>query len=300
MTNSKARATSGPIQLFAYESGWQILFLEERHQLQASIGESVLDIQHIGSTSIPGVPAKPILDIGIAITNFEEGRPNRRLTHVSTEAGLRKLQLLSNFSGPDGYCHRQKNSMGRTIEVVDHIPEWRAFFEKEAALLTVIFGTQFLAIHHIGSTAIPGIKAKPIIDILVVIKDIESIEMFSAPMRALGYRPRGECLDNSIPGTPGRFYFSKDTDGARSHQVHVCQEGHADIQDKLAFRDYLRLHREEAQAYGMMKERLAARHRDDIVGYIQGKEAFVQNIIARAQLWRHKAQRTVDIHSGKA
>ena len=73
MTNSKARATSGPIQLFAYESGWQILFLEERDQLQASIGEYVLDIQHIGSTSIPGMTAKPILDIGIAITNFEEG-----------------------------------------------------------------------------------------------------------------------------------------------------------------------------------------------------------------------------------
>jgi len=190
--------------------------------------------------------------------------------------------------------------MGRTIKVVDHIPEWRAFFEKEAALLTVIFGTQFLAVHHIGSTAIPGIKAKPIIDILVVINHIESIEMFNAPMQELGYRPRGECLDNPIPGTPGRFYFSKDTDGARSHQVHVCPEGHADIQDKLAFRDYLRSHPKKARAYSLMKERLAAKHRDDIVGYIQGKDPFIQDIMARAHLWRHKAQRTVDIHSGKA
>ena len=73
MTNSEARPTSGQIQLFAYESGWQILFREERDQLQASIGEYVLDIQHIGSTSIPGMTAKPILDIGIAITNFVEG-----------------------------------------------------------------------------------------------------------------------------------------------------------------------------------------------------------------------------------
>src|SRR5437660_9221324 len=73
MTNCETRPTSGEIQLLAFESGWQILFLEERNQLQASIGEYILDIQHIGSTSIPGMPAKPILDIGIAITNFVQG-----------------------------------------------------------------------------------------------------------------------------------------------------------------------------------------------------------------------------------
>lgn len=179
--------------------------------------------------------------------------------------------------------------MARTIEVVDHAPEWSAFFEKEAAHLAVIFGTQLVAMHHIGSTAIPGIKAKPIIDILVVIKHIQTIEMFNAPMQHLGYRPRGECLDNAIPGTPGRFYFSKDTDGVRTHQAHVCQEGHAEIEDKLAFRDYLRAHREQAQSYSRLKERLAAEHRHDIVGYIQGKDAFVQGIITQAQVWRHKA-----------
>ena len=186
--------------------------------------------------------------------------------------------------------------MGRTIEVVDQTPEWSALFEKEAAHLAVIFGTQLVAIYHIGSTAIPGIKAKPIIDILVVIKHIETIETFNAPMQQLGYRPRGECLDNPIPGTPGRFYFSKDTERVRTHQVHVCQQGHADIDDKLAFRDYLREHREEAEEYSRLKERLAAEHRHDIVGYIQGKDAFVQSIIAHAQAWRHKAHVTGGVH----
>ena len=182
--------------------------------------------------------------------------------------------------------------MRRTIEVIDQTPEWSAVFEKEAAHLAVIFGTELVAIHHIGSTAIPRIKAKPIIDILVVIKHITTIETFNAPMRQLGYRPRGECLDNPIPGTPGRFYFSKDTEGMRTHQVHVCQEGHADIVDKLAFRDYLRAHREEAQAYSRLKERLAAEHRHDIVAYIQGKDAFIQGMIAQARVWRHKAHST--------
>lgn len=176
--------------------------------------------------------------------------------------------------------------MARTIEVVDHTPEWSAFFEQEAAHLAVIFGTQLVAIHHIGSTAIPGIKAKPIIDILVIVKRIEMIETFNVPMQQLGYRPRGECLDNPIPGTPGRFYFSKDSDGVRTHQVHVCQEGHAEIEDKLIFRDYLRAHREEAQAYSRLKECLAAEHRHDIVRYIQGKDAFVHGMIAKAKASR--------------
>lgn len=184
--------------------------------------------------------------------------------------------------------------MRRTIEVVDQTPEWSVLFEKEAAHLAVVFGTQLAAIHHIGSTAIPGIKAKPIIDVLVVIKQIETIETFNAPMQQLGYRPRGECLENPIPGTPGRFYFSKDTAGVRTHQVHVCPEGHADIADKLAFRDYLRAHREEAEEYSRLKERLAAEHRHDIVGYIQGKDAFVQGMIAQAQVWRHEAHGTGD------
>ena len=120
-------------------------------------------------------------------------------------------------------------------------------------------------------------------------KNIDTIEACNEPMMQLGYRPRGECLDNAIPGTPGRFYFSKDTDGVRTHQVHVCQEGHYDIEDKLAFRDYLRAHPGAAQAYSRLKERLAIENRHDIVGYIQGKDAFVQGIIAKATVWRQKA-----------
>ena len=170
----------------------------------------------------------------------------------------------------------------RTLVVVDYKPEWSFSFEKEAAQLTVVFDPQLVAIHHIGSTAIPTIKAKPIIDILVVIKQIKTIETFNVPMRQLGYQPRGECLNNPIPGTAGRFYFSKDTDGVRTHQVHVCQVGHGDIDRMLAFRDYLRTHRENAQAYSRLKEHLAAEHRHDIVAYILGKEGFIRKINVQA------------------
>jgi GrpB-like predicted nucleotidyltransferase (UPF0157 family) len=127
------------------------------------------------------------------------------------------------------------------------------------------------SIIHIGSTSIPGLLAKPIIDILVVLKETQTIDRFSGAMEQLGYRVRRECLDAEVPGTPGRFYFSKDACGVRTHQVHACAVGHPEVADKLAFRDYLRAHPHRAGAYGSLKRRLALDHRHDIVGYMRGK-----------------------------
>lgn len=174
--------------------------------------------------------------------------------------------------------------MARRIEVVEHKSKWAILFKEEAAQLTSIFGSQLVAMHHIGSTAIPGIKAKPVIDILIEIKDINKIESFSEQMIGLGYQPRGECLDNAVPGIAGRFYFSKDTDELRSHQVHVCQEGHFDIRDKLLFRDYMKSHPMEAMEYSILKEKVAREFRYDIVGYIRGKDKFIKQVIAKANL----------------
>jgi GrpB-like predicted nucleotidyltransferase (UPF0157 family) len=175
--------------------------------------------------------------------------------------------------------------MPRTIEVVDYAPEWRAAFEEEAADLAKVFGSHLLHIHHIGSTAIPGLKAKPIVDVLVIIDDISTIDSFSAGMEKLGYRVRGECLDATIPGTPGRFYFSKDTRGVRTHHVHVCEVGHAETEDKLAFRDYLRAHPSAATEYGALKERLAATHHHDGIGYMRGKDPFMKATLIAARRW---------------
>jgi GrpB-like predicted nucleotidyltransferase (UPF0157 family) len=175
--------------------------------------------------------------------------------------------------------------MARTIEVVEHDPHWVASFGREAASLRAVFGDRAMAIYHIGSTAVPGLDAKPIIDILVVLEETGSIQSFDAAMEALGYRVRGECLDAIIPGTPGRFYFTKDTAGVRTHHVHACAHGHSEILDKLAFRDYLRAHPADAAAYGQLKQRLALAHRHDNVGYMQGKDAFVKATLADARRW---------------
>jgi GrpB-like predicted nucleotidyltransferase (UPF0157 family)/catechol 2,3-dioxygenase-like lactoylglutathione lyase family enzyme len=171
------------------------------------------------------------------------------------------------------------------MEIVDLDPNWISAFEKEAAMLRSIFGERLIDVHHIGSTAVPRLPAKPIIDILVVLDDTSDINSFNSAMEALGYRVRGECLDAPVPGTPGRFYFSKETNGVRSHHVHVCAKGHQEIFDKLAFRDYLRMHEDVAAAYVGVKRRAAVEHRFDNIGYMHAKDGFVKAALADARRW---------------
>lgn len=189
---------------------------------------------------------------------------------------------------------QEAKDMSRRIEVVEYDPDWVIRYEQEAEGISRVFGNELLFIHHIGSTAIPGIKAKPIIDILVIIKDTNILKGFDDEMIRLGYRPRGECLDAIVPGTPGRFYYSKDTNGTRSHQVHVVQEGHFEIEEKLALRDYLRTFPEEAKAYSAIKEEVAEKNRNDTIGYMNGKNDFIRATIAKALTW-HRTVMSNDV-----
>jgi len=175
--------------------------------------------------------------------------------------------------------------MGRIIEVVDYDPNWIKAFEDEASALTNVFAPRLLEIHHVGSTSVPNLAAKPIIDILVILDDTSDIDRFSPAMERLGYRVRGECLDAVIPGTPGRFYFTKDTNGVRSHHAHVCAKGHQEIFDKLTFRDYLRANRDVADAYEELKRGVATDHRFDNIGYMRAKDHFVKSTLADARNW---------------
>ena len=173
--------------------------------------------------------------------------------------------------------------MVRTIEVVPHDPGWASAFAREASALRNIFIDTLVAMHHVGSTSIDGLPAKPIIDILVVLRETDTIARFNNAMEGLGYKVRGECLDAAIPGTPGRFYFTKETGGVRTHHVHVCADSHADIADQLLFRDYLRTHRLRAVEYGDLKEGLAHRYRHDNLGYMRGKDAFIKRVLNEAR-----------------
>jgi GrpB-like predicted nucleotidyltransferase (UPF0157 family) len=175
--------------------------------------------------------------------------------------------------------------MGRKIEVVDYDRQWKTAFEMEAAMLARIFGQRLVNIQHIGSTAVPGLAAKPIIDILIVLDHTDDIDSFNPSMEAQGFSVRGECLDAPVPGTPGRFYFTKETNGVRSHHVHIYAQGHGDILDKLAFRDYLRANESVALAYADLKRRLGVDHRFDNIGYMRGKNGFVKSVLVDAWRW---------------
>ena len=167
----------------------------------------------------------------------------------------------------------------RHIVVLPHDPAWAQAFEDEARLLRPVFAENLVEIYHIGSTAIPGIHAKPVIDILPVVKDIAAVDALNPQMEVLGYQPKGEY------GIPGRRFFMKDIDGVRSHHVHAFQQGDSEIERHLNFAAYLRAHPEEAQEYSQLKIELAQQFPHDIDGYCDGKDALIRGLDEKAHQW---------------
>jgi GrpB-like predicted nucleotidyltransferase (UPF0157 family) len=168
----------------------------------------------------------------------------------------------------------------RTIEVVHHDPAWEQAYRDEAARLFHIFAPRLRCIHHIGSTAIDGIKAKPIIDLLIEVDDIQAIDAYHMSMQRLGYIPKGEF------GIQGRRFFSKGHEEHHTHHIHVFQAGHPEIARHLEFRDYLQAHPDEAQAYSHLKEELACIFPHDTDAYTNGKTAFIEDIDQKAHAWK--------------
>lgn len=166
------------------------------------------------------------------------------------------------------------------IVVVPYDPSWPCEFERASGEVVAVLGANLLRIHHIGSTSIPGIHAKPVIDMLAVVADLGEVDRRSAAMQALGYEVMGEF------GIEGRRYFRRDdSTGRRTHQIHAFIEGSAHIQRHLAFRDFLRAHPMIAREYGELKRRLAAAHPHDMGAYMDGKDGFIREMQARAIKW---------------
>lgn len=145
-------------------------------------------------------------------------------------------------------------------------------FAEESARLVGILLTEIVACHHIGSTAIPGILAKPIIDILLEVKDIQKIDLYNDQLIGSGYLPRGEN------GIPGRRYFIKEIDGVRTYHVHTFQVGNPEIARHINFRDYLISHPAEADRYSRLKAELAQQYPQDTKSYTEGKTDFIRSI----------------------
>jgi GrpB-like predicted nucleotidyltransferase (UPF0157 family) len=166
----------------------------------------------------------------------------------------------------------------RKVEVCSYSENWPILFWEEAEKLKNIFGKEIIAIHHIGSTSVPDLKAKPIIDIMPVVRNLDAVDMHNQEIIDLGYIPKGEN------GISGRRYFQKGGDN-RTHHVHIYQVGSDGIKRHLAFRDYLRSHPDERVVYGELKEKLAQQFPYEIDSYIAGKERLVREIEEKALRW---------------
>jgi GrpB-like predicted nucleotidyltransferase (UPF0157 family) len=166
--------------------------------------------------------------------------------------------------------------MAGRVVVVPYDPEWPARFERLRRLLTEVLGALAQRIEHVGSTAVPGLMAKPIIDLDVVIGSRALLPAAYARLASVGYVDEGDL------GVADREAF-RAPDGLPAHHLYVCPADSRALREHLLFRDYLRSHPEAAQAYGILKRRLAALHGADRQAYTAGKTAFVQAILQRCQ-----------------
>ncbi len=162
--------------------------------------------------------------------------------------------------------------MSQHITVTDYNPLWAIKFEEESLLIKDIIADNCIAIYHIGSTSVPGLAAKPIIDIMVVVKSLEKVDDVAEDFLKTGYEYLGEF------GIAGRRYLRKGGD-ERTHQIHIFQaDDWNNIGRHLAFRDYMRIHEKERDEYAKIKIALAQRFPYDIDGYCDGKENFVREM----------------------
>jgi putative glutamine amidotransferase len=179
----------------------------------------------------------------------------------------------------------------RSFDVVDPDPSWPARFDEEATRIREALGDLAVRIDHVGSTAVPGLPAKPVIDIQVSVPSLAPRARWRDPLVAAGYRYR---LD---PTSVEREFLAKETpDGHREVNLHVCVAGGDWERRHLAFRDHLRADPEAADAYGRLKRDLATNHDRDIHTYTDAKTVFIREIEKRTGGIR--AMEAVDAHPG--
>ena len=166
----------------------------------------------------------------------------------------------------------------RIIKVVPYNSDWIKDYVKESEQIKNILGDEIIKSYHIGSTAIPGIYAKPIIDILIEVNDIKNIDNYNDEMNKLGYISKGEF------GIEGRRFFLKGIYN-RTHHLHIFETGNPEIRKHLNFKDYMISHPETAKQYEKLKKDLSIKFRYDNEGYCKGKDEFIRDIDKQAEEW---------------
>jgi GrpB-like predicted nucleotidyltransferase (UPF0157 family) len=167
------------------------------------------------------------------------------------------------------------------ILIVDYDVRWPALFAERAAAMRERLGDVALRIDHIGSTAVPGLAAKPIIDVQISVASFEPLDAFRAPLEGLGYVFRADNRERT------KRYF-REAPGTRRTHVHVRRAGSFSEQLALLFRDFMRAHPDWAQRYAALKIELAERHADDRAAYTDAKRPFTWEALAAADEWAQR------------
>jgi GrpB-like predicted nucleotidyltransferase (UPF0157 family) len=172
-------------------------------------------------------------------------------------------------------------TLADAIDVVPYCDQWADTFAVWRRRLSEALGDAAVRIEHVGSTAVPGLDAKPIIDIQVSVLDVEDEDAYVSVIEALGVSLRFR--------EPGHRYFRPAGDRARTVHIHVCNAGSDWEREHPLFRDYLRANPKARDAYARLKQELADRYRDDRIAYNEGKTAFILDMLSDAQAWAKRS-----------
>jgi GrpB-like predicted nucleotidyltransferase (UPF0157 family) len=160
------------------------------------------------------------------------------------------------------------------VQLTPYSPEWTEAYQAEKECIAASLGSSILDIQHVGSTAIPGCWAKPIIDVAIIIENIGKVDACILPLQQIGYDYKGEN------GIPDRHYFVKRIGGdIHTFHIHMCTPDNQNLQNQIIFRDYLLTHPDKVQAYSQLKLELAERFPTDREGYTESKSSFIENVI---------------------
>jgi GrpB-like predicted nucleotidyltransferase (UPF0157 family) len=165
------------------------------------------------------------------------------------------------------------------VRIVDYDPAWPELAAAEIARLEAALGEVAVRIDHVGSTAVPGMAAKPIVDLQVSVAELEPTARYARPLERLGY------LFAADHDSPDFHFFGRPAERPRTHHLHVCVAGSEHEHRHLALRDHLRAHPDEAARYAALKRELVARRPEDRLAYIEGKDGYVAALERRAVDW---------------
>lgn len=217
---------------------------------------------------------------------------NPRAQHVYEKAGFVREGVRRDALLWDGTFHSAvlmsilaheyatlAQSMAGSYSLSAYSPDWPAAFAREAARLQALLGGEEEGIHHFGSTSVPGLAAKAIVDLLVTVRDLARIDALTPDLEEAGYQAWGTY------GIPGRRYFTRSQDGRRTHNVHFYQRDNPEIERHLAFCAYLRAHDAMRDEYAALKQAIYERYPADMAAYNDAKTDWIRRVEQLALPW---------------